>query len=169
MLYKYFFTLHSIHTRDRCPDSKKKGGRRGVSNAFPCTCYTQGCDCKSTHMNLCATPFLLPWHNGQCQNEEVSRVEVGGTHMAQAENIVSINRKLFHIVSFYLIFQMSTLEAFFVVTVKLCYSESGRPRHIFSLLPSSRYSQMTNLPRETTLAPALSICAACNVMGVASH
>ena len=34
-------------------------------------------------------------------------------------------------------------------TVKLCYSESGRPRHIFSLLPSSRYSQMTNLPRET--------------------
>ena len=34
-------------------------------------------------------------------------------------------------------------------TVKLCCSESGRPRHIFSLLPSSRYSQMTNLPRET--------------------
>ena len=34
-------------------------------------------------------------------------------------------------------------------TVKLCYGESGRPRHIFSLLPSSRYSQMTNLPRET--------------------
>ena len=34
-------------------------------------------------------------------------------------------------------------------TVKLCYSESGWPRHIFSLLPSSRYSQMTNLPRET--------------------
>ena len=34
-------------------------------------------------------------------------------------------------------------------TVKLCYSESGRPRHIFSLLPSSRYSQMTNLTRET--------------------
>ena len=34
-------------------------------------------------------------------------------------------------------------------TVKLCYSESGRPRHIFSVLPSSRYSQMTNLPRET--------------------
>ena len=34
-------------------------------------------------------------------------------------------------------------------TVKLCYSDSGRPRHIFSLLPSSRYSQMTNLPRET--------------------
>ncbi len=33
--------------------------------------------------------------------------------------------------------------------MKLCYSESGRPRHIFSLLPSSRYSQMTNLPRET--------------------
>ena len=30
-----------------------------------------------------------------------------------------------------------------------CYSESGRPRHIFSLLPSSRYSQMTNLTRET--------------------
>ena len=30
-----------------------------------------------------------------------------------------------------------------------CYSESGRPRHIFLLLPSSRYSQMTNLPRET--------------------
>ena len=28
--------------------------------------------------------------------------------------------------------------------------ESGRPRHIvFSLLPSSRYSQMTNLPKET--------------------
>ena len=37
----------------------------------------------------------------------------------------------------------------FRITVKLCYSESGRPRHIFSLLPSSRYSQMTNLPRET--------------------
>ena len=36
-----------------------------------------------------------------------------------------------------------------LTTVKLCYSESGRPRHIFSLLPSSRYSQMTNLPRET--------------------
>ena len=36
-----------------------------------------------------------------------------------------------------------------ISTVKLCYSESGRPRHIFSLLPSSRYSQMTNLPRET--------------------
>ena len=34
-------------------------------------------------------------------------------------------------------------------TVKLCYSESGRLRHIFSLLPSSRYSEMTNLPRET--------------------
>ena len=34
-------------------------------------------------------------------------------------------------------------------TVKLCYSESGRPRHIFSLLLSSRYSQMMNLPRET--------------------
>ena len=34
-------------------------------------------------------------------------------------------------------------------TVKLCYSESGRPRHIFSLLLSSRYSQMTNLARET--------------------
>ena len=34
-------------------------------------------------------------------------------------------------------------------TVKLCYSESGWPRHIFSLLPSSRYSQMMNLPRET--------------------
>ena len=33
--------------------------------------------------------------------------------------------------------------------MKLCYSESGQPRHIFSLLPSSRYSQMTNLPRET--------------------
>ena len=29
-------------------------------------------------------------------------------------------------------------------------ASSGRPRHIFSLLPSSRYSQMTNLPRETT-------------------
>ena len=37
----------------------------------------------------------------------------------------------------------------YLTTVKLCYSESGRPRHIFSLLPSSRYSQMTNLPRET--------------------
>ncbi len=36
-----------------------------------------------------------------------------------------------------------------ITIVKLCYSESGRPRHIFSLLPSSRYSQMTNLPRET--------------------
>ena len=35
------------------------------------------------------------------------------------------------------------------ITVKLCYSESGRPRHIFLLLPSSRYSQMMNLPRET--------------------
>jgi len=100
MLYKYSFTLHSIHTRDRCPDSKKKGGRRGASNAFPCTCYTQGCNCKSTHMNLFLTLFLLPWLNGQCQNEEVSRVEVGGTHVVQAENIVSINRKLFHIVSF---------------------------------------------------------------------
>ena len=33
--------------------------------------------------------------------------------------------------------------------MKLCYSESGRPRHIFLLLPSSSYSQMTNLPRET--------------------
>ena len=33
--------------------------------------------------------------------------------------------------------------------MKLCYSESRRPRHIFSLLLSSRYSQMTNLPRET--------------------
>ena len=36
-----------------------------------------------------------------------------------------------------------------VYTVKLCYSESGQPRHIFSLLLSSRYSQMTNLPRKT--------------------
>ena len=33
--------------------------------------------------------------------------------------------------------------------MKLCYSEKGWPRHIFSLLPSSRYSQVTNLPRET--------------------
>ena len=33
--------------------------------------------------------------------------------------------------------------------MKLCYSKSGRPRHIFSLLPSSRYSQIMNLPRET--------------------
>ena len=47
----------------------------------------------------------------------------------------------------------SCADAFYrsLNTVKLCYcySESGWPRHIFSLLPSSRYSQMTNLPRET--------------------
>ena len=72
-------------------------------------------------------------------------------------------------------------------TEKLCYSESGRPRHTFSLLPSSCYSQMTNLPRGTkgnNLGTGafdvfiqhacrqyhhMTICAACNVMGVASH
>ena len=45
-------------------------------------------------MNLRTTLFLLPRHNGQRQNVEVSRVEVGGTHVVQAENIVSINRIL---------------------------------------------------------------------------
>ena len=84
--------------------------------------------------------------------------------------------------------QITTVRKYrFRITVKLCYSESGRPRHIFSLLPSSRYSQMMNLPRETkgnNLGTGavdvfiqhachqyhhMTICAACNVMGVALH
>ena len=63
-----------------------------TSNAVRGMCCTQWPDDRGTHMNLRTTLFLLPRHNGQRQNVEVSRVEVGGTHVVQAENIVSINR-----------------------------------------------------------------------------
>ena len=113
--------------------------------------YIYVCVCVCTYMCVCGiTWWLFPYRTqGRDAGDAACHSEDRSPGLRPGTVVFDQQRQAICVKCMVGSLGPSLLPPVYHSTVKLRYSGSGRPRHIFSLLLSSRYSQMMNLPRET--------------------